>query len=689
MANPAEEILNKLYSVALSKVYRLEVKADKNKGIIKWGRKNDYSDYLLGLAENQAEHGAILKTKSEYLTGLGIEVEDPRLQEWIKKANPTENWDKVKEKSEIDKPIFGAYTLKIVPNIFGKPLEHYQLDYGKLRMSICGKEVIYCDDWSLSEYECPRVHYPIWFKGCREVSIYIHKDYFPTTKKIKSYYGRPDYSSIITTLDTEVRFDTYFNVLVQNDFNPGALVTIFKNNPAKNEKDYIVGNLKGEHSGEENPGNVIVNFTDQGGKGAEVQNLGSTDLDKKYAEVSKRDQGKIIIGHRIPAVLAGIQTEGKLGISQELRQSHELFINKYAQPNQKPFIETLELFSTVELGFDTKGMFKVKQLPLIDEEMPLDNQNVINAIGQQAFADYVFKKFNIKKPEIIGADGMPVQEASAVNDNMKGLSAAENADVLRIVRDFQRGRSGMTEAMAISRISSYGVSEAEAKKWLGIKEETALKVQMSKHKSSVFLSLYKKYAHKVAKDEVLSTEEVKNKIDFVKLSTVQLSEQTLTPNQLRNGILNQIKGNPSITAEELATNFGIGVQEAQSKIEWLVSKKLLSSTGKGFEPTDKGISKNTKTKKEIYTEYYYDKRSGVPGPVIMETTRDECRDLYRMYGEESLALSFDVINRMENEFGDNLFDYKGGYYTDPVTGETTPWCRHGWWAVTKIREVEA
>lgn len=684
MANPAENIINKLYNVALSKVYRLEVKPDKNKGFIKWGKKNDYSDYLIGLAENQSEHGAILKTKSEYLTGLGIEVEDPRLVEWIKKANPKENWDKVKEKAEIDKPIFGAYTLKIIPNIFGTPLEHYQIDYGKLRMSICGKKVIYCDDWSLSEYDCARIEYPIWYKGCREVSIYIHKDYFPTTKKIKSYYGRPDYASAITTIDTEVRVDTYFNVLVQNNFNPGALVTIFTNQPGSEKEAYIANSIKGEHSGEENAGNILVNFTDANGKGAEVANVSATDLDKQYQEVTKRNQGKIIIAHRIHPVLANIQTEGKLGVSNEVRQTHELFINKYAKPNQKPFIETLELFSSIELGFDTKGMFKVKQLPEIDQDLPLDNQNVIDAIGQQAFADYVYKKFNIKKPEVIGTDGQVIKEASAVNDNMKGLSPAEHSDVIRIVRDFQKGRNGMNEAMAIDRITSYGVNEQTAKKWLGIQDQTQLSLQLSKHTAGVFLSLYKKYGHAIKDDEVLERQEIKSSKEAIKLA--KSDGQTLTPNQLRNGILNQIKGNPNVTTEELAANFGIEVQEAQTQIEWLVSKKLLNSTGKGFEPTEKAISKNTKTKKEIYTEYYYDKRSDVDGPAILATTRDFCRDMYNLHKDGRTALTFEAIDRMDNEFGDNAFDYRGGFYNDGK--ETTPWCRHCWVAETKIREVE-
>jgi hypothetical protein len=33
---------------------------------------------------------------------------------------------------------------------------------------------------------------------------------------------------------------------------------------------------------------------------------------------------------------------------------------------------------------------------------------------------------------------------------------------------------------------------------------------------------------------------------------------------------------------------------------------------------------------------------------------------------------------MSNGFGLSVFEYAGGYYTNPETGETTPYCRHGW-----------
>jgi len=79
-------------NIALSKVYRLELREDINKGFVRWGKKNDFNSYLIGLADNQAEHGAILNVKSKYLSGVGLDSENEILQKFLQVANPNESW---------------------------------------------------------------------------------------------------------------------------------------------------------------------------------------------------------------------------------------------------------------------------------------------------------------------------------------------------------------------------------------------------------------------------------------------------------------------------------------------------------------------------------------------------------------------------------------------------------------------
>ena len=108
--------------ILASKVNRLELREDLGNDIIKWGKKNDWGNYLLGLATSQSEHGAILKTKSKYLTGLEIESDNLEAQKFLKYANPKESWYDLTKKLDIDDITFGAIAVKVIPNVFGKPL---------------------------------------------------------------------------------------------------------------------------------------------------------------------------------------------------------------------------------------------------------------------------------------------------------------------------------------------------------------------------------------------------------------------------------------------------------------------------------------------------------------------------------------------------------------------------------------
>lgn len=48
--------------------------------------------------------------------------------------------------------------------------------------------------------------------------------------------------------------------------------------------------------------------------------------------------------------------------------------------------------------------------------------------------------------------------------------------------------------------------------------------------------------------------------------------------------------------------------------------------------------------------------------------------------------TFERLDAMENDLGTNVFDYRGGYYTNPNTGIIDPDCRHLWYAITKTRK---
>lgn len=683
-------------SIKLAQVYRLEVKEDKFKNFIRWGKKNDYNSYLVGLADNQAEHGAILNTKTKYLTGLGLESENIDLMKFCEVANPKESWFELKKKLDYDQEMYGARAVKIVPNLMGQPLFFYHVPYGNLRASKCETLYTYSDNWQGNEFDYPRTLYTPYKKGSKKVGIMVIKDYFPTDNLLKGIYGRPPYHSALVDIDTLVRISTYFNTLVQTKFDKSAVITIYDDNPTTEKKANISKGLIAE-GGEEADKGALVLFARNGQKGAEIASFGGDNLDKQYETVTQALKEKLIVAHEINPALAGLAVDGKLGQTNkdELKNAHELYIKKWATPRQSTNLRLIESLYEMKTGINVKGQLKVKQLDWIGEEIPLDNQNVINAIGQAAFTDYVVKKFNIDTTLVNKVD--PQQELSG-NDFVSKLKISQLNRLFRIVADFHNPDKSQNLAQTIILLKAYGLTDEQAKEFIKKADEgtdtshvqqstqscgCGCNVQLGNSKDNLFVKLAYEYAHDINEDdEVLEIQTVSE--TSIKLSSqVRLAGQTLTLNQLRNAILNQFKGNPEVTAEEMSQMFNVEVQTVQEQIEWLVSKKLLESSTSGFGISEKAINKRTNSPSEIYTEYYYDLRDGVSGSVILPTTRQFCKDMYKLHSENKKALTLKQIERIKNDFGDDAFVYSGGFWNNGSFTDVK--CRHAWIGRTKIK----
>jgi hypothetical protein len=720
--------------ILASKVNRLELREDLGNDIIKWGKKNDWGNYLLGLATSQSEHGAILKTKSKYLTGLEIESDNLEAQKFLKYANPKESWFDLTKKLDIDDVTFGAIAVKVIPNVFGKPLYFYHVDYGKLRVSRCGNYLDYSNDWQVNEYIEPRIRYPRYYDGIKKPSILILMDYFPTSKRFEEFYAKPSYNSTLTDIDTYVRISTYFNNLVQNNFGKSAIVTVFKDDPTDPEKQYIKANVKNETEGEESAGGSLVVFTDRNGKGAEVQELSGSNLDKQYQEVMKNLREKVIIAHEINPALAGLATDGKLGMShsKEIQQAHELYIKKWAIPAQAKKIGLLEKMFSLKTGQPGKELFKIKQLDWIAEELDYTNPTLQNILSKDEIRSFISKKFNLELQDsvrvsntndslnslsplvatkvlekmsdaeirslILLPSNTPENQVQQTgNEFMSKLSRRQISNMMRLVDDYEQGKKNLNQTIIL--LKAFGLTEEQAKQFinLDINEGTTEPTQMSKcgcnvkmskdkqDKENLFIKLAYENAHDInEEDEVLETFEVTPLTMDINLRMA--AQPKFTVNQLRNAILTQFRGNPEITAEEISELFSVDVAFVQEQIEWLVSKRLLDSNVNGLNPTDKALDKKNKEIKEVYTEYYYDKREGVSGAVILPTTRDFCKQMYALHSENKKALTLKQIERIKNDFGDNAWDYSGGFWNDGT--EIQNKCRHAWFGRTKVRTVK-
>lgn len=135
---------------------------------------------------------------------------------------------------------------------------------------------------------------------------------------------------------------------------------------------------------------------------------------------------------------------------------------------------------------------------------------------------------------------------------------------------------------------------------------------------------------------------------------------------LTQDLLSIILGNPSLNIAELSDLLGEDKESLLKRLTLLKNEGLIKESKGKFTPTNEG------EKSELITVYKYVLRPDAPA--LKTESRDFCNTLMtanRSYSREQ-------IDKLTNEFGSDVWSNRGGWYNNPKTKVTTPYCRHMW-----------
>jgi len=159
--------------------------------------------------------------------------------------------------------------------------------------------------------------------------------------------------------------------------------------------------------------------------------------------------------------------------------------------------------------------------------------------------------------------------------------------------------------------------------------------------------------------------------------------------ELDSAILNALKGNPSMSINELVDVTQTDFYKVEESIARLTKNGFLDDTIGGFKPTQKALDKPTEpiVSREIYTVYKYEVNEDKPYAAKSRTFCTKLMSLGNEYTFEEIdTISLSGVGK--NVGGTNIWDYRGGYYNNPSTGQIDPDCRHLWMAETRVRNKE-
>jgi DNA-binding Lrp family transcriptional regulator len=193
------------------------------------------------------------------------------------------------------------------------------------------------------------------------------------------------------------------------------------------------------------------------------------------------------------------------------------------------------------------------------------------------------------------------------------------------------------------------------------------------------IDIFSKYGCSEDEWEMLSS------VDFKFDSMFDLSE-------VDRQILSIIDTDENISADRIASALKLKVSDVADRINKLIENKLIyvrQVNDNGMKVTKstltkeaKGIIKDKAPLSQIKVFYKYDWATGFSNSDL-KTSRDFCRtliELKRLYTRED-------INQISNDLGYSVWNMRGGYYHNPKTDITTPYCRHIW--KQEIRKLKA
>lgn len=410
MENKIKKSKNPIFRVNFGKAKEIpssKESEDKKKGLVKWGNNNLYPEFLIELFEGSAWHQGIIKSKVNYIAGMGVESSSD-ISKFILNTPNQNSIDDVVESMAFDYELFNGFCTvghwnETEDNKKVVYWEHY--DFEKVRTSTDGKKFFYSEDWSISNQSFEKTGYeeisPLNLSDKTGKFMLYYKQ--PVKKKSKegSVYPSPFYVGGINAIKTDVEIGIFHLNEIISGFTAGTIINLANGQSEdEDENEATAKGIKAKTSGSENAGEILVTFSDGRENAPEVLHLNGNDLDKRYEITENSVQQNILVSHSATnPLLFGIKTEGQLGGATEILESFQIFNNTYVRTRQRPLnfvLDKMAILSGVEAEVSIKGITPIEAPEEPAEESSFKKKDFSS---EEELVKELFKKAGRSKKE--------------------------------------------------------------------------------------------------------------------------------------------------------------------------------------------------------------------------------------------------------------------------------------------------
>ena len=652
--------MNKLESMSFRKDFVLPIEEqDRMLGFIKWGKKNDYPFFLVDLFNGSAWHQGIIKNKTYYIAGGGLEVVSGELSRFIANAYTDFTMDEIVEQLAFDYELFGAFAVKGTWNKEGTRVAMWEyLAVDAIRISSDERMYYLSDDWTAQQQSAEKTNLrtlPALDENNKTGSFVLYyKDPAKKARKEHGVYPKPPYQGGITAIQTDCDISKFHMYELQNGFKSGTMITFMSGFPeTQEEAESFKNQIKGPASNIENSGDIIITFAPSADEAPKVDNLTGSDLDKRYDILQSSVQQNILVAHSVVAPsLFGVAPEGSFNAA-ETGDLYEIFKKTYVEARQKRIEYILNYM--VKLSGDT-GTLKLKD---------------VKPIGVAETAPVAAPSTDSIQPTA----EVPVDVAKSA------LNGAQIASLIDVVAKIKEGILTPDAALQVVLASFPTIDEIQARKIVGL-DSAPQQMSSCKHEhtfSDDEIGYFAQYGDSAHQYDVIATfpiawdtpsSEVFSKQDQLFATIGEISAEL---NDFDKNVLKMLGDGEDSNAIAKALNTNI--EEIAKSMAKLMRWEVIT---KG-EITDLG--KSLVRQEDIPIERFevrYGYRTRLDVPPAKSGSRQFCE---RLLGLNRLYTK-DEINTISGRVDRDVWRYRGGWYSfpkdDPRYPARTPWCRHEW-----------
>lgn len=598
-----------------------EFKQVRGKEWVFWGQKNDYPDYLIELFMRSSTHNAIITGKADYLLGEGWRAnktglptdKEAVLNSFINKINKDETLEELSEKVFLDFEIFNAIALEVIWNRSKRDFELYHVPFNKIRTNEDESKYWFSNDWTNS----------------------VQNEEKTGLKEFKPFDFKENENGLFVYKIIAPRKGKDPNVYPV----PGYIGSTQAIETDAECSNYNLSEIKTGFSA-----GTILNFYN-----------GVPDQEKMDA-IEKKIKEKFSGTDRAGGIILNF-ADGKERGSEVVALSGNDLDKRYIELKKDVRQEIFtghKVSSPMLFGVKTEGQLGGRS-EIVESDELFQNKYVAK---RQRLMQKVFNQF-VKLKGLTGSlKLMPTQ--SVANDIFTESTIVANLPAAAI-RDIIAERMGID----LSKYENKGVTT--------VTQETT---QLSKHKE-IATNLIAKFAtigrpksdYNIFKSTCLFHAD---SFSVAKAEQEYFAKKDKL-SSLDRSIIDLISKDEKIPASELAKALKTDVKTIEGRLKDLVDSEYISPSTEGYSPTDEGIDiVEDEGAKTINVEILYSYELRPNAPKLLGESREFCSELIKL----DLLYTRAEIDNLSNEFGTDVWTFKGGWYTNPNTDAPTPQCRH-------------